>query len=120
MLSLSTDEFGAEQALLAQTEINHLFMINFGFGAKVYLAKMVSLRLDGRLYLTWDSVLDFDTEEAAAQNRGLGQLANRLQCGVNPDAACKTVFPTSVVLSAGLSFWVPGDKAARRSAGKRR
>jgi len=118
--SLGCDLGFEGQSFGAEPQLNHLFLFNFGFGAKVYLAKMVSLRLDGRLYLTWDSVLDFDTEEAAAQNRGRGQLANRLDCGVNPDAACKTVFPTSFVLSAGLSFWVPGDKAARRSAGERR
>ncbi len=109
------------QSLGAEPQLNHLFMFNFGFGAKVYLAKMVSLRLDGRLYLTWDQVLDFDSEEAAAQNRNLGALANRLTChDQNAGAACKTVFPTSFVLSAGLSFWVPGDKAARRNAGERR
>jgi outer membrane beta-barrel protein len=122
-------DFGFEgQSLGVEPRINHLFLLNFGFGAKIYLAKMLSLRLDARLYVTTDAVLDFDTEEAAAQNRGLGQLANRLDCNIDPqtgdqfkaDAACKTVFPTSFVLSVGMSFWVPGDKAARRSAGSRR
>jgi len=120
MLGLSTDEFGAEQAQLAQTEINHLFMVNFGFGAKVFVTKWMSLRLDGRLYLTADSILNYDDGPEA--NSGLDDLANRLTCDdTNIPAsarACKTVFPTTLVLSAGVSFWTP-QQARHRARRKK-
>ncbi len=112
------------QSLGQEPQLNHMFLFNFGFGAKVYLARFVSLRLDGRLYLTWDNVLNYDDEDSAALNRRLGPLANRLTCDdttiAAEEKACKVVFPTSFVLSAGLSFWVPGDKAARRNLARRR
>ena len=111
------------QSLGQEPQLNHMFLFNFGFGAKVYLARFVSLRLDGRLYLTWDNVLNFDDDDSAALNRRLGPLANRMTCDdtsiAAEEKACKVIFPTSFVLSAGLSFWVPGDKAARRNASRR-
>ena len=116
MLSYLVDGAGAERAALAQpAELNHLFVLNFGFGAKVLMSKWFSLRLDGRILLTWDQELDYDQDETAELNRGLGPLANRLSCD-DPsvqDKACKIVFPTTLILSVGGSFWVPGDKAVR-------
>jgi outer membrane beta-barrel protein len=114
---------GTEGRSLGQApQANHLLVFNFGFGAKVYLAKSVSLRLDGRLYITWDSILNFDEDQAAATNRNLVALANRLTCDdpAITEKACKVVFPTSLVLSAGLGFWAPGDAVARRAAEKKR
>jgi len=115
MLSYVTDGT-SESAALATNDVNHLLQFNFGFGAKIFLTKWLSLRLDGRLYLTWDNVLNFDEESAAATNRNLGALANRLTCDdpTIEEKSCKIVFPTTVVLSAGVGFWMPGDKAARR------
>lgn len=121
MLSYYNDGVSERAELAQEAQLNHLFMLNFGFGAKVFMNKWLSLRLDGRLYLTWDSVLNYDEDLAAATNRNLGPLANRLTCDdASIDAnqkACKTVFPTTFVLSAGISFWTP-NKATRRSARK--
>ena len=102
-------------------EPNHLFVANFGFGAKWYLTRWLSFRIDGRLYVTWDNVIDFDSEESASHNGKLGEYANRLDCheGADVDPICKVSFPTTWVVSGTLGFWAPGDKAARQSAGRR-
>jgi outer membrane beta-barrel protein len=121
MLSYFNDGVSEQAQLAQQSQINHLFMMNFGFGAKVFVTKWMSLRLDGRLYLTWDNVLNYDEDQAAATNRELGSLANRLTCDDASipanEKACKTVFPTTLVLSAGVSFWTP-QQARHRAARK--
>jgi len=120
MLNYAVDETGSEIAQLAiDKQINHNFLIHFGFGAKFFLARWLSLRLDARWYLTVDKVLNFDEDQAAATNRNLGPLANRLSCDDGSEAACKTVFPSNFVLGAGLSFWLPGDKVVRARMNRR-
>ena len=120
MLNYAVDEKGSEIAQLAiDKQINHNFLIHFGFGAKFFLARWLSLRLDARWYLTVDKVLNFDEDQAAATNRNLGPLANRLSCDDGSEAACKTVFPSNFVLGAGLSFWLPGDKVVRARMNRR-
>ena len=109
-----------EAASLGSIQANHLFVANFGFGAKWYLTRWLSFRLDGRMYVTWDQVLNFDEDQAAKTNRNLGNTANRLTCDdktiAQTEKACKITFPATWVLSGTLGFWAPGDKAARRSA----
>ena len=123
MLNYTVDEFNREGAALAVDPItNHLFMFHFGFGAKIFVSKWFSLRLDGRLYLTWDQVLSYDDDTAAATNRNIDAVqANRLACHSNSgiEAACKTVFPTTLVLGVGGSFWLPGDKVVRARMNRR-
>lgn len=117
MLNFTVDEFGREGAALAvDPRINHMFLLHLGFGAKIFVSKWFSLRLDGRVYLTWDRVLDYDDDIAAETNGNLDAvLSNRLSCHADSpqQAACKTVFPTTLVLGVGGSFWVPGDKVVR-------
>jgi outer membrane beta-barrel protein len=106
---------------LQPAQTNHLFIANFGFGAKWYLTRWLSFRIDGRLYVSWDEVINFDEDEAAEHNRGLGANTNRLDCHGADEAGpiCKVTFPTTWLVSGTLGFWAPGDKAARRSAGER-
>ncbi len=112
MLSYAVTDQNVETAQFAiDQKINHLFLVHLGFGAKFFITKWMSLRLDARWYLTFDKVLNFDEETAANTNRLLGPLANRLNCDDGSDAACKTIFPSNFVLGAGLSFWLPGQKA---------
>jgi outer membrane beta-barrel protein len=123
MLNYAVDEFNRGGAALAvDPQINHLFLLHFGFGAKIFVSKWFSLRLDGRLYLTWDRVLSYDDDESAATNRNLDAVAaNRLACHPSSGltAACKTVFPTTLVLGVGGSFWLPGDKVVRARMNRR-
>jgi len=121
MLNYAVDDAQREVAQLAvDRQINHMFLAHFGFGAKFFITKWLSLRLDARWYLTVDQVLNFDEDTAAQTNRNLGPLANRLSCDdASVDAACKTVFPSSFVLGAGVSFWLPGDKVVRARMNRR-
>ncbi len=114
MLNYAVNDQNQEIAQFAiDKKINHLFLVHFGFGAKFFVTKWLSLRLDARWYLTVDKVLNFDEDTAAATNRNLGPLANRLSCDDGSDAACKTIFPSNFVLGVGASFWLPGQKAVR-------
>lgn len=100
-------------------QMNHLFMGHLGFGVNVYLTKFLSFKVDARLHLTGDQVLDFDEVADATQNRNLGPQANRKWCddaSLGGQAACKLDVGTWFVVNFGVSFWVPGDKAARRQA----
>mgnify|MGYP002844479885 CR=1 FL=1 len=119
MLSYAIDGAGQETAELAtDPAINHQFLFNIGMGVNVFATKWLSLRFDVRILLTWDEVLNYDDDTAAATNRALGPLANRLTCD-NPDIsdkACKVVFPSAFTLNVGGSFWVPGDRAVREKA----
>lgn len=99
-------------------QLNHLFLINFGFGVNVFVTKWLSLRVDLRVLLTYDEVLNFDDDQARETNRNLAggayPLLNRLDC--HPDgtpAVCKADFPSTFILNIGGSFWVPGDRAVR-------
>ncbi len=99
--------------------VNHLFMGHLGFGVNVYLTKFLSFKVDARLHLTGDQVLDYDEVADATQNRDLGPQANRKWCddaSLGGDASCKLDLGTWFVVNFGVSFWVPGDKAARRQA----
>lgn len=119
MLSYAIDGAGQETAELAtDPAVNHQFLFNLGMGVNVFATKWLSLRFDVRVLLTWDEVLNYDDDTAAATNRALGPLANRLTCD-NPeisDKACKVVFPSAFTLNVGGSFWVPGDRAVRDKA----
>ena len=124
MLNLGASDTGAEVAQLAiDAQLNHLFLLHLGFGAKVFVSKWFSLRLDARLYVTTDKVLNYDEETAANTNGNLGPLANRLSCDDATidaqDIACRTTFPTTLVLGVGGSFWLPGDKVARTRMNRR-
>jgi outer membrane beta-barrel protein len=119
MLSYFNDGVEETAELAQAAQLNHLFMINFGFGTKVFVTKWMSLRLDGRIYLTTDQVLNYDDDQGAATNRELGNLANRITCDDASipanEKACKTVFPATLVLSAGVSFWTPQQARHRAS-----
>lgn len=120
MLSYSISDAGSEEALLAYKETNHRMVFDFGFGAQFYASRSFSLRLEGRLYLTWQNVLDYSTPENASKNRDLPENANRLTCSdpdLQDDAACRLTFPTTLVLGVGGSFWAPGDKVVRAKLG---
>jgi len=98
-------------------QLNHLFMVNFGLGVNVFATKWLSLRVDMRVLLTYDQVLNFDDDTARAANQALaqapnGELLNRLDCGVS-GAVCRADFPSTFILNIGGSFWVPGDRAVR-------
>jgi outer membrane beta-barrel protein len=119
MLSCPAGCPGRSQVQMAQKYLNHLFLLDFGFGARVFASKGFSLKLDARLYVTTDRILDYETPEKRAMNDNLGDLANRTDCDAKAghtqgeDIFCKTVFPSTLVLGVGGSFWAPGDKAAR-------
>lgn len=120
MLSYQIDDAGREDAALAFEQMNHKMVIDFGFGAQFYASRSFSLRLEGRLYLTWQQVLDYSTPENASNNRDLPENANRLTCTDADEAtqpACKLTFPTTLVLGIGGSFWAPGDKVVRAKLG---
>ena len=130
MLAEGTDEIGAAIAVLGvlpdgtpASEINHQFLFHLGFGANVFISKVVSIRLEGRLYFTWDQLLDFSSDELRETNTNLprGSLANRLDCH-DPDsgAVCRTEFTTRLVLGGGVSFWAPDERQARAAAQRRR
>jgi len=100
-------------------ELNHLFMVNLGFGVNVFVTKWLSLRVDLRIMLTTDEVLNFDDDEARNDNQALANpqggnpLLNRISCHTNDDAICKVDFPSTFILNIGGSFWVPGDRSVR-------
>ncbi len=74
-------------------------------GGRLAFNRLVGVRWDVRLITTVDDVLDYDTEEAAAQNRNLGPLANRLTChDLNVGAACKSSSEAAVALGVALEF----------------
>jgi outer membrane beta-barrel protein len=114
------DEFGRESASLAtEAQPNHLFLIDVGFGAEIYASRSFSLRLEGRVYLTFDQILDPTTDLARARMNAIGPLVNRLSCDTEPDPGefCRTAVPATLALSVGGSFWVPGDKVVRQKLG---
>jgi outer membrane beta-barrel protein len=97
-------------------ELNHLFLVNFGVGVNVFATKWLSLRVDMRVLLTYDQVLNFDDDTAREANRNeaiANPLLNRIACHDNGAAVCKADFPSTFILNIGGSFWVPGDRAVR-------
>jgi len=100
-------------------ELNHLFMLNLGFGVNVFVTKWLSLRVDMRVLLTYDQVLNYDDDTARETNRNLASpqggnpLLNRISCHTNDAAICKADFPSTFIINIGGSFWVPGDRAVR-------
>ncbi len=100
-------------------ELNHLFMLNFGLGVNVFVTKWLSLRVDMRVLLTYDQVLNYDDDSAREANRNLASpqggnpLLNRISCHTNDQAVCKADFPSTFIINIGGSFWVPGDRAVR-------
>ena len=122
MLAESSNELGASIAALATTEINHQFLFHLGFGANVFISKFFSLRLEGRLYFTWDSILDFTTPEwrEINQDHPDGPLVNRLDCNPDSVAVCRTEFTTRLILGLGGSFWTPDQGKSRPSSKRRR
>ena len=129
MLAESSNELGASIAVLGvlpdgteASEINHQFLFHLGFGANIFMTKFFSLRLEGRLYFTWDQILNFSDETAREANTDLsrGALSNRLDCHTDADAICRTDFTTRLVLGVGASFWAPDQDKARASVQRRR
>ncbi|MBJ93337.1 MAG: hypothetical protein CMP23_02555 [Rickettsiales bacterium] len=100
-------------------QINHLFMLNFGFGVNVFISKWFSFKVDMRVLLTYDQVLNFDDDTAREANRNLASpqggnpLLNRISCHTDDNAVCKADFPSTFIINIGGSFWVPGDGAVR-------
>ena len=100
-------------------ELNHLFLINFGLGVNVFVTKWLSLRVDLRVLLSYDQVLNYDDDSAREANRNLASpqggnpLLNRISCHSNDQAVCKADFPSTFIINIGGSFWVPGDRAVR-------
>jgi len=101
-------------------EINHLFAINAGLGVKVFVSRSVALRIDGRSYITFDETLDYADPDNASQNRRLDKTeANRLACDdPNSSARCALTVGSSVVVTAGVSVFLPGPKTSRTVAGR--
>lgn len=139
MLAESSNELGQTTAVLGilpdgteASEINHLFEFHFGFGANIFITKFFSLRFEGRLYFTFDNILDFSTEEFREANSDIsggsrfggearGPLANRLDCDdLDSTAVCRTEFTTNLVLGLGGSFWAPDQDKARAATQRRR
>ncbi len=139
MLAESSNELGQTVAVLGilpdgleASEVNHLFEFHFGFGANIFVTKFFSLRLEGRLYFTFDNILDFSTEEFREANTDIrggnrfggaerGPLANRLDCDdLDSTAVCRTEFTTNLVLGLGVSFWAPDQDKARAAQQRRR
>jgi outer membrane beta-barrel protein len=101
--------------------VNHLLQLNLGAGTKIFVTKWFAIRADFRLYASIDKVLDYDTPEAASENRALGNDASRLSCDqAGSQAFCKWTFPTTILANFSGSFFLPGDKAARARQTRRR
>lgn len=116
------DEFGGQSALIERADTNHLFLIDLGFGAEVYASRSFSLRLEGRVYLTFDKILDPSTDQARAIINAIGPLANRLSCDSPPtdtewNSFCRTAPLATLSLGIGGSFWLPGDRVVREKLG---
>ena len=121
MLALVSDGVSEQLQLSEPALTNHLFLVNFGFGTKVFITKWLNFRFDARVHITYDQVLDFDTEQAAATNRNLGNQANRTFChDAGLGALCKPSFPSIFALNFGFGFWAPGDAKVRQAMARRR
>jgi len=121
MLALVSDGVTEQLQLSEAAATNHLFLVNFGFGTKVFITKWLNFKFDARIHITYDQVLDFDTEEAAARNRTLGNQVNRLTChDADSGAFCKPSFPSIFALNFGFGFWMPGDAKVRMAQARRR
>lgn len=119
---LGMDDLG-QVVLFDQTltpQVNHLFAGHLGIGMNIYLTKFLSAKIDARLHILPDEVLDYDDLANASQNKDeLPLTASRLDCGVNPDALCKLSPTTWFVVNFGVSFWAPDDKAVRNRRSRR-
>ena len=95
---------------------NHLPALHLGIGMKIFAGRGFSLRLDGRFYMSFDSILDFKDPEAAETNQSLISGSNpipelnRLDCH-GSDAACVLTLNSTFVVSLGGSIWVPKMRA---------
>lgn len=122
MLNYTSDGINEAAQLSTDPVVNHLPLLHLGAGAKIFASKWFSLRLDAKFYITTDQILNYDDETAANTNRTINATErNRLAChaGSGIDAVCKTVFPTTLILGAGGSFWLPGDKVVRARMNRR-
>ncbi len=92
MLYYSADGAGTEQASLALAPQDlALAGPQVHLGGRLGFTPWLGFRWDMRLLGWIDQVLNYDEDTAAATNRNLGPLANRLSCEDRTlDAACKT------------------------------
>ena len=107
----------------APPQVNHLFEAHAGIGMNIYLSRWLSAKVDARIHILPDEVLDYDDPDAASDNKDNAQLdparvtgaGSRLDCH-NADvngAICKISPQTWFVVNFGVSFWAPGDKTVR-------
>ena len=102
-------------------QVNHLFDAHLGLGMNVYLTQFLSAKVDARLHILPDEVLDYDDPDSASDNKdNLADTASRLDCGTEgSDAVCKLSPQTWFVVNFGVSFWAPGDKVVRNRRTRR-
>jgi outer membrane beta-barrel protein len=102
--------------------VNHLFEVHGGIGMNIYLTRWLSAKVDARLHVLPDEVLDYDDPDAASDNKdNLPISASRLDCH-DPSvtgAICKVSPQTWFVVNFGVSFWAPGDKVVRNRRANR-
>jgi len=108
MLNYTVDGAGTERALLA-VEPQNLALAGpqVHLGGRLGFTPWLGFRWDMRLLGWIDRVLNYDEDTAAAVNRNLGPLANRLSCDdPSMDAACKTTAggALSVEFAVELTF----------------
>ena len=94
--------------------VNHLFDAHLGLGMNIYLTRFLSAKVDVRLHILPDEVLDYDDPTSADDNSRLPATATRLDChDGSTGALCKLTPQTWFIVNFGVSFWAPGDKVVR-------
>jgi hypothetical protein len=81
-------------------------VFNLVFGTRLWPTRWLGFRVEGRLMGGPVTVLDFSTDEAAATNRNLGPLANRLTCtdASITEKACTTGWEGSFTVEFAVDF----------------
>jgi outer membrane beta-barrel protein len=110
-------------------QVNHLFEAHLGLGMNIYLTRWLSAKVDARLHVLPDEVLDFDDPSAASDNKDNTSLdpsrvpgaGTRLDChdATATGAICKLSPQTWFIVNFGVSFWAPGDKVVRNRKTRR-
>jgi len=87
---------------------------NFLLGSRIFPKPGLGLRIDARLMGGPTEVLDFESEEAAEQNRLLHELANRSSCGSEGQGICKVSWEGSFTLELGIDISLGTARGTRR------
>ncbi len=113
----------------APPQVNHLFEGHLGLGMNIYLTRFLSAKVDARLHVLPDEVLDYDDPDNASDNKDNTRLdparypgaGSRLDChdAETTGAICKLSPQTWFIINFGVSFWAPGDKVVRNRRTRR-